>query len=134
MSNSKNHTPMSRRQALLLPATAGMGAALALPAKASDSTKTAAHQAPGNCSTPRSAVAKTPYGKVRGYVDAGVFTFKGIPTGRIPAARTDGSRLSRPSRGMESTPPSSMRPTVHRAFMTIPRSSNHSSRTGTTAT
>ncbi len=82
MSNSKNHTPMSRRQALLLPATAGMGAALALPAKASDSTKTAAHQAPGNCSTPRSAVAKTPYGKVRGYVDAGVFTFKGIPYGQ----------------------------------------------------
>jgi para-nitrobenzyl esterase len=73
---------MNRRQALLLPATVGMGAAMALPAMASDSTKTAAHQAPGNCSTPRSAVAKTQYGKVRGYVDAGVFTFKGIPYGQ----------------------------------------------------
>ena len=73
---------MNRRQALLLPATAGMGAALALPTMGSDSTKTAAHQAPGNCSTPRSAVAKTQYGKVRGYVDAGVFTFKGIPYGQ----------------------------------------------------
>ena len=81
-SNSENPTTMNRRQALLLPATAGVGAALAQTATASDSTKTAAHQAPGNCSTPRSAVAKTQYGKVRGYVDAGVFTFKGIPYGQ----------------------------------------------------
>jgi len=73
---------MNRRQALLLPATAGLGAALAQTAKASDSTKTGAHQAPGNCSTPRSAVAKTQYGNVRGYVDAGVPTFKGIPYGQ----------------------------------------------------
>ncbi len=85
-SNSENPTTMNRRQALLLPATAGMGAALGLPAMASDSTKTAAHQAPGNCSTPRSAVAKTQYGKVRGYVDAGVFTFKGIPYGQNTGA------------------------------------------------
>jgi para-nitrobenzyl esterase len=82
MSDSKSRKPMNRRQALLLPATAGLGAALAQTATASDSTKTAAHQAPGNCSTPRSAVAKTQYGKVRGYVDAGVFTFKGIPYGQ----------------------------------------------------
>ena len=73
---------LNRRQALLLPATAGVGAALALPAKASDSVKTAAHQAPGNCSTPRSAVAKTQYGKVRGFVSGGVLTFKGIPYGQ----------------------------------------------------
>ena len=82
MSNSENRTSMNRRQALLLPATAGLGAALAQTAAASDSIKTAAHQAPGNCSTPRSAVAKTQYGKVRGYLDAGVFTFKGIPYGQ----------------------------------------------------
>ena len=85
-SNFENATTMNRRQALLLPATAGMGAALGLPAVASDSTKTAAHQAPGNCSTPRSGVAKTQYGKVRGYVDAGVFTFKGIPYGQNTGA------------------------------------------------
>src|ERR1700693_1420140 len=78
-SNSEDHKTLNRRQALLLPAAAGLDAALALPAKASDSTKTAAHQAPGVCATPRSAVAKTQYGKVRGYVDAGVLTFKGIP-------------------------------------------------------
>ena len=76
---------MNRRRALILPATAGMGAALGLPAMGSDSTKTAAHQAPGNCSTPKSAIAKTQYGKVRGYIDAGVLTFKGIPYGQDTA-------------------------------------------------
>src|SRR5947199_5533565 len=80
-SNSENSQKLNRRQALLLPATAGMAAALAAPAEASDATKTAAHQAPGMCATPRSAVAKTQYGKVRGYVDPGVLTFKGIPYG-----------------------------------------------------
>jgi para-nitrobenzyl esterase len=82
MSDSENRTLISRRQTLLLPAAAGLGAALAGTAKGSDSIKTAAHQAPGNCSTPKAAVAKTQYGKVRGYVDAGVFTFKGIPYGQ----------------------------------------------------
>src|ERR1035441_7902648 len=82
MSNSRYRTLVNRRQALLLPTTAGLGAALAQTAEASDSTKTAAHQAPGNCATPRSAVTKTQYGKVRGYVDAGVLTFKGIPYGQ----------------------------------------------------
>jgi len=51
-------------------------------ANASDSIKTAAHQAPGNCTTPKTAVAKTQYGNVRGYVDDGVYTFKGIPYGQ----------------------------------------------------
>ena len=60
-------------------------AALAGPANASDSTKIAAHQEPGGCSTPRSAVAKTQYGKVRGFVDGGVLTFKGIPYGQNTA-------------------------------------------------
>ena len=49
MSNSENRNKFNRRQALLLPARAGIGAALAATARASDSTKTAAHQAPGNC-------------------------------------------------------------------------------------
>ena len=55
------------------------------PALASDSIKTAAHQEPGNCSTPRSAIAKTQYGKVRGFLDGGVLTFKGVPYGRTTA-------------------------------------------------
>ena len=81
-SNSEDRRTLNRRQALLLPATAGMGAALASQAKASDSTKTAAHQTPGGCATPRTAVAKTQYGKVRGYLSDGVLTFKGIPYGQ----------------------------------------------------
>jgi para-nitrobenzyl esterase len=80
-SNPEDRTRMNRRRALLLPA-AGMGAALAVPAIAADSTKTTAHQAPGNCSTPRSAIAKTQYGRVRGFVDGGVLTFKGMPYGQ----------------------------------------------------
>ena len=86
MSNadSQNHLKLNRRQALLLSA-AGLGAALTGTARASDSTKTAAHQEPGTCSTPRSAVANTQYGKVRGFLDDEVFTFKGIPYGQDTA-------------------------------------------------
>jgi para-nitrobenzyl esterase len=81
-SSSENRVTLNRRQALLLPATAGLGAALARPAKASDSIKTAVHQEPGNCTTPKTAVANTQYGKVRGFLDGGVLTFKGIPYGQ----------------------------------------------------
>jgi para-nitrobenzyl esterase len=79
---SENRKRLNRRQALLLPASAGIGAAFSTPANASDSTKGGAHQDPGGCSTPRSAVAKTQYGKVRGFVEGGVLTFKGIPYGQ----------------------------------------------------
>ena len=84
-SNSGSRLFLNRREILRLSATAGMGAALGRPARALDSTKTAAHQEPGNCSTPRSAIAKTQYGKVRGFLDGGVFTFKGIPYGQNTA-------------------------------------------------
>jgi para-nitrobenzyl esterase len=79
--DSENRNQLNRRQALLLSAAAGVGAALTGTAHASDSTKTAAHQEPGSCSTPRSAVANTQYGRVRGFLDDGVLTFKGIPYG-----------------------------------------------------
>lgn len=81
VSTLRNGFKLSRRQALLLSATAGVGAALPAPAQALDSTKTPAHQEPGNCTTPRSAVTNTQYGKVRGFLDGGVFTFKGVPYG-----------------------------------------------------
>ena len=82
MAKSSNRTGLTRREALILSASAGAGIAAGRRAFASDSIKTAAHQGPGNCSTPRSAVAKTQYGKVRGYVDGGVLTFKGVPYGQ----------------------------------------------------
>jgi para-nitrobenzyl esterase len=77
-SNSENRFLLNRREAMLLSATAGVGLAVSTQGHASDSTKTGAHQEPGNCSTPRSAIANTQYGKVRGFLDGGVFTFKGI--------------------------------------------------------
>ena len=82
MSQSGNRILMNRREALLFSATAGMSVALGRPALAMDSTKTVAHQEPGNCSTPRTAIANTQYGKVRGFVAGDVFTFKGIPYGQ----------------------------------------------------
>jgi para-nitrobenzyl esterase len=78
MAGSSNRA-LTRREALLLSATAGIGVVAGQSALASDSIKTAAHQEPGNVSTPRSAIAKTQYGKVRGFVDGGVITFKGVP-------------------------------------------------------
>jgi len=80
-SNSESPGTWNRRQALLVPAAAGLGAALAPPAMASG-TKPAVQD---GCSTPRSAVAKTQYGKVRGYLESGVLTFKGIPYGQDTA-------------------------------------------------
>ena len=76
-------TTMSDRRAglnrrALLSATAGMAAATGA---ATPSEAKAATTAGATCSTPRSAVAKTQYGKVRGYIDEGVFTFKGVPYG-----------------------------------------------------
>jgi para-nitrobenzyl esterase len=85
MSESSKRTGLTRREALILSATAGVGIAAGSRASASDSIKTAAHQEPGNCSTPRSAVAKTQYGKVRGFLDGGVLTFKGVPYGQTTA-------------------------------------------------
>lgn len=70
--------PLSRRHALFATATAGAGLAFQGSAKA----ETASHVAEDTgCSTPVSAIAKTQYGPVRGYVDHDVLTFKGIPYG-----------------------------------------------------
>jgi para-nitrobenzyl esterase len=86
MSKSDNRILLNRREALLMSATATLGLAINNEASASDSIKTGVHQQePGMCSTPRSAVANTQYGKVRGYVDGGVLTFKGIPYGQNTA-------------------------------------------------
>lgn len=74
----KNEGGVNRRQALLSAAAA----VAAVPASAATSgTKKGGSSARASCTTPRSAVAKTQYGKVRGYLDDGVLTFKGVPYG-----------------------------------------------------
>jgi para-nitrobenzyl esterase len=85
MSNKLGIGKMSRRDALLLSASAGFGLSMPHEARGSDSIKTGAHLDPGVCATPRSAVAKTQFGKVRGYVSGGVVTFKGVPYGQTTA-------------------------------------------------
>ena len=78
---------INRRQLLRLSTAAGLGVAgSGVPARASQaSTPTAAPPAAATCSTPRSAVVRTQYGRVRGYVEDGVLTFKGVPYGATTA-------------------------------------------------
>lgn len=87
MSDSARRSGLTRREALILSSAAGLGVATTSYA-ASDRTKStaAARESAGTISTPRSAIAKTQYGKVRGYLDEGVFIFKGVPYGQTTAA------------------------------------------------
>jgi len=80
-SSLQNQNKLHRRELLLLSASAGMGAALRGTAYAAESTTTPGRQVAGTCSTPRAATAATQYGRVRGYVEDGVLTFKGVPYG-----------------------------------------------------
>ena len=77
-----NRSNLNRREMLRLSTVLGAGAAMPRAASAfegpvADPPKATA----GSCSTPRTTVATTQYGKVRGYVDDGVMTFKGVPYG-----------------------------------------------------
>jgi para-nitrobenzyl esterase len=83
--NLLDNLRMTRREALRLSASAGAGLTFSTQLHALDSTKTAVHQQPGSCTTPPSTVAKTQYGKVRGFLSGGVYTFKGIPYGQNTA-------------------------------------------------
>jgi para-nitrobenzyl esterase len=77
-----NRSRLNRREMLRLSGAVGLGAALPATTDAFDGAgKTAGRAAAGSCGTPRTAVAATQYGKVRGYVDDGVLTFKGVPYG-----------------------------------------------------
>src|SRR5512138_3550637 len=86
MVDSTRRTGLTRREALILSSAAGLGVATTSYAT-SDRTKSAgaARQSSGTITTPRSAIAKTQYGKVRGYLDDGVLTYKGVPYGETTA-------------------------------------------------
>ena len=78
---------LNRRQLLQLSTAAGLAAAA--PRASSAATQRSAGAggaaASGSCSTPRTALARTQYGKVRGYIEDGVLTFKGVPYGATTA-------------------------------------------------
>lgn len=81
-SSCENRSTLDRRQMLRLATAAGVGVSLPGAAHATAAAAAPGSKAPaGQCSTPRTAVANTRYGKVRGYVDDGVLTFKGVPYG-----------------------------------------------------
>lgn len=67
-----------RREALLAPVIGAAGLMLPDSGSAQGRGRPAGRQ---TCSTPRDATARTQYGPVRGYLDDGVYTFKGIPFG-----------------------------------------------------
>jgi para-nitrobenzyl esterase len=71
---------IDRRRALIASVASGFG--LALPMAQAQSIGTLSRRSTRGGTTPRSAIAKTRYGPVRGYVAGDVFTFKGIPYGQ----------------------------------------------------
>jgi para-nitrobenzyl esterase len=80
-SSRSNGPALNRRGLLRLSTAAGVGAVMPTYGAFAAMTDGPAEVAAGTWSTPRSAVATTHYGKVRGYVENGVLTFKGVPYG-----------------------------------------------------
>jgi len=80
-SSRSNGPALNRRELLRLSTAAGVGAVMPTYGAFAAMKDGRVDVAAGTCSTPRSAVARTQYGKVRGYVEDGVLTFKGVPYG-----------------------------------------------------
>jgi len=83
MSDNKVSQGLDRRSAMLVGMAAGVGLAASGEARAPSASRSVPQS--DTCLTPRSAITRTQYGPVRGYVDDGVYTFKGIPYGDTTA-------------------------------------------------
>ena len=79
MSDNKIAHGLDRRSAMLVGMAAGVGLAASGEARAPSARRSVPQS--DTCLTPHSAITRTQYGPVRGYVDDGVYTFKGIPYG-----------------------------------------------------
>src|SRR4029078_179027 len=80
-SSRSNGPALNRRELLRLSAAVGVGAVMPTDGAFAGMKSAPAEVPTGTCSTPRSAIATTQYGKVRGYVEDAVLTFKGVPYG-----------------------------------------------------
>jgi para-nitrobenzyl esterase len=78
--NSRQGVLFNRRGALIASAAVAAGLTMGGQAEAYP-VQSGERSGPRGCSTPRTAVAATQYGKVRGYVAGDVFHFKGVPYG-----------------------------------------------------
>src|SRR4029079_19004442 len=80
-SSRSNGPALNRRELLRLTTAVGVGAVMPTNGAFADMKGAPAEVPAGTGSTPNAAVATTQYGKVRGYVEDGVLTFKGVPYG-----------------------------------------------------
>src|SRR4029450_11227062 len=80
-SSRSNGTALNRRELLRLSTAVGVGAVMPTYGAFADMKGAPVEVPAGTCTTPRSTVATTQYGNVRGYLRARVFTFKGVPDG-----------------------------------------------------
>ena len=97
-SSPSNRPALHRRELLRLSTAPGVGAVIPTSGAFADEGRTTRAVA-GTCSTPRAAVATTQYGKVRGYVEDGVLTFKGVPDGAPTGGEIGGCRRRLPLPG-----------------------------------
>src|SRR4029453_2102303 len=80
-SSQSNRPALHRRELLRLSTVLGVGAVMPTSDAFAQTKGEHTRALADTCSPPRSAVATTQYGKVRGYVEDGVLSFKGVPYG-----------------------------------------------------
>ncbi len=85
MPQPTDSTKLNRRDAMLLSLAGGLSLASAAHATEPIPVPTPRPPAAPGTSTPRSAIAATQYGRVRGFLDDGVLTFKGVPYAQTTA-------------------------------------------------